>query len=208
MRARYLGVGKDRITDEKELLLSNMVIRRDIYLKANGFNEKLYPNEENELINRITDMGYRFVYNPGIKIYRDRRKTLFTFAKQFYRYGQGRMKQVFIEGFLANFLFFLPLFLLAYIFVLLYLKRSWINFTPLFLYIMLGVTDAIYTSFKNRRALLSFILPAVYITMHVSYSAGMLVSIYNHLFRRDNSTRWRDNCKIVYIKEFNKPFNK
>jgi succinoglycan biosynthesis protein ExoA len=115
MRARYLAIGRERISNEKELLLSNMAIRKDVYFKFNGFDERLYPNEENEIINRIIKGGYRFIYSPDVKIYRDRRKDLFAFIRQFYRYGKGRMGQIFIEGAIKNLPFFIPLSLLGYI---------------------------------------------------------------------------------------------
>ena len=44
MRARYCPAGRQRVSDEKELLLSNMAIRKDVFLKLSCFNEKLYPN--------------------------------------------------------------------------------------------------------------------------------------------------------------------
>jgi len=90
MRARYSQIGKERAADEKELILSNLAIKRDILLRSGGFNEKLYPNEENELINRISKMGYKFIYSPDIKVYRNRRGALFAFVRQLYKYGRGR----------------------------------------------------------------------------------------------------------------------
>lgn len=176
MRARYFQVGGERISNEKELLLSNMAIRKDIYIKANGFNEKLYPNEENELINRISKMGYKFIYSPDVKIYRDRRKTLFEFAKQFYRYGQGRMNQVFIEGWVKNLQFFLPILLIAYFLVLPVMKNCWLGYIPLWIYISFAIMDASYISFKNKKNMV-FNLPAVYVIMHLSYGIGMLSSL-------------------------------
>jgi len=44
-RARYTSVGKLRDTGEKELILCNLVARRETLLELGGFNEKLYPNE-------------------------------------------------------------------------------------------------------------------------------------------------------------------
>lgn len=153
MRARYSRIGAQRISDEKELLLSNMAIRKDIFLKSELFNEKLYPNEENELINRINGMGYKFIYSPELKIYRDRRKTLPAFIRQFYRYGHGRMDQIFIEGVLKNQQFFIPLFLPGYLFVLFFLKGFLIKFVPLFLYVFFSMADAFYLSIKNKKNL-------------------------------------------------------
>lgn len=185
MRARYSKIGRERFTDEKELLLSNMAIKRNVFLRSNGFNEKLYPNEENELINRILKKGYKFIYNPDIKIYRDRRRTLFTFARQFYKYGQGRMNQVLIEGVLKNLQFFIPSLLLIYFLVLPFIGSFKIAFIPLFMYICLGLIDAVYASFKNKRNLV-LMLPPLYIIIHLSYGIGMLSALAWRFKKMDN----------------------
>lgn len=199
MRSRYSAVGNTRVSDEKELLLSNLAIRRDVYLKAGGFCEDLYPNEENELINRISKMGYKFIYSPEVKIYRDRRKTITEFMKQFYRYGRGRMKQVLIEGTHGNLYFFLPIFLLAYLLSLPFIKGNWLAFTPLFIYMALAVIDAAYVSFKNRK-LLVFELPLIYIIMHISYGAGMLIGLLK-IFRPKKKRNETADCKVIKIQK-------
>ena len=172
MRARYTEVGKERISDERELLLSNLAIRKDIYLKANGFNNKLYPNEENELINRIIKMGYKFIYSPDIKIYRDRRKSVFEFIRQFYRYGQGRMNQIFVAGIKGNAQFFIPVFFFIYLLSTLFLKKYSISFLPLVAYLTLALTDTLYIIFVKKKNLL--LLVPIYILMHISYAMGMI----------------------------------
>jgi succinoglycan biosynthesis protein ExoA len=183
MRARYLRIGKERFSDERELLLSNMAVRKDIFLKFSGFNEGLYPNEENEMVNRMLKAGYRFIYSPDLKIYRDRRETIGEFLKQFYRYGQGRMDQIFIEGVFKNWLFFIPTFLLVYLFGLPLLRDGWVSLIPLFIYIFLAITDAVHLSFKNRTNAV-FKLPLLYMLMHLSYASGMINRLFFFMAKR------------------------
>jgi len=201
MRARYSRIGEERISNEKELLLSNLAIKRGIYLKAGGFNDRLYPNEENELINRVSEMGYKFIYNPDMAIYRDRRKTLFAFAGQFYRYGHGRMQQVFIEGPLKNAAFIAPIFLLVYFLIIPIFKNTWWVFLPLLAYIVLGTLDTIYVSIKNGKKMLIGLLPC-YIIMHLSYAVGAMCSIIDRLFIRRNRRIYSDNLDVIIIKKF------
>src|SRR5581483_11172247 len=52
-RARYTPVGEPRATGEKELILCNLMVRRDAMLELGGFNEALYPNEENALMDEL-----------------------------------------------------------------------------------------------------------------------------------------------------------
>lgn len=198
MRARYCPAGRQRVSDEKELLLSNMAIRKDVFLKLSCFNEKLYPNEENELINRIYKAGYEFIYSPELKIYRDRRKTLSAFIKQFYRYGGGRMEQIFIEGVPKNPQFFIPIFLLAYFLTALFRNDFWIKFGLLFLYGFFSLIDAFYVSIKNKKNLV-FVLPALYFTMHMSYAIGMFLAIFKKVTLSNFSIE--KDVKIIRLKE-------
>ena len=52
-RARYARVGKLRESSEKELILCNLAARKDVMLELGGFNESLYPNEENALMDEL-----------------------------------------------------------------------------------------------------------------------------------------------------------
>jgi hypothetical protein len=199
MRARYSEIGGKRSSGEKELLLSNLAIKKDVFLKTNSFNERLYPNEENELINRIIGMGYKFIYTPDIKIYRDRRKDLPGFMKQFYKYGQGRMNQISIEGFSGNLPFLIPVLLSIYLLALPFIYNSPGALVPLFFYGALGVIDAAMLSFKYKKFLIIW-LPFLYLLMHISYAAG-IISGACHCVTRNNGVKNNREYSIVKIKE-------
>jgi len=201
MRARYCPAGKQRASGEKELLLSNMAMRKDVFLKQECFNEKLYPNEENELINRIQEGGYIFIYSPELRIYRDRRKTLLEFARQFYRYGQGRMNQIFIEGVFRNLQFFIPFLLMAYFLTALFiLKDFWVRFGLLFIYVLFSLADSLCISVKNNRNLV-FVLPFLYFSMHMSYAVGMLSAVFKKALRLNFNLRKENEIEVIRLKE-------
>ncbi len=199
MRARYVLVGKERVACEKELLLSNMAIKRSVFLEAGGFNEGLYPNEENELISRISKMGYEFIYSPDIRIYRDRRRDVIKFMRQFYSYGRGRLNQMNIEGVSKNYQFLIPLFFLLYVISLFFIGDSRLAFIPLIVYVVLAVMDSLYLSFKNKKNLI--MLPAIYLIMHLSYACGMLTGIFKNIAKKSTRVVPKVNHKIVYIQE-------
>ncbi len=56
-RARYRAVGGRRRCGEKELILCNLLLSRKVFLSNGGFREDLYPNEENEFLNRLLAGG-------------------------------------------------------------------------------------------------------------------------------------------------------
>jgi succinoglycan biosynthesis protein ExoA len=92
-RARYSKVGQVRTSSEKELILCNMMARRDTVLKHGGFNEALYPNEENALMDEIQKEGGKLIYDPDFFVHRRPRRTLGAFCRMLRTYGRGRAEQ-------------------------------------------------------------------------------------------------------------------
>jgi succinoglycan biosynthesis protein ExoA len=91
--ARYRSVGQTRATGEKELILCNLLARRTAMVEAGGFNEALYPNEENALMDELQKRGGRLIYDPALLAYRRPRATLRAFCKMLLNYGRGRAEQ-------------------------------------------------------------------------------------------------------------------
>jgi GT2 family glycosyltransferase len=92
--ARYRSVGQPRATSEKELILCNLLARRDAMLELGGFNEALYPNEENALMDELQKRGGKLIYDPELLVYRHPRATFKAFCRMLLNYGRGRAEQV------------------------------------------------------------------------------------------------------------------
>jgi cellulose synthase/poly-beta-1,6-N-acetylglucosamine synthase-like glycosyltransferase len=113
-RARYAPVGATRQSSEKELILCNLIARRDALLGLGGFNEALYPNEENALMDELQHRGGKLIYDPQLIVYRRPRSGLKAFARMLRTYGRGRAEQFRVNptrGSAANFV--PPLFLVC-----------------------------------------------------------------------------------------------
>ncbi len=117
-RARYAKVGRVRATSEKELILCNLVARRETMLKHGGFNEALYPNEENALMDEIQREGGKLIYDPELFVYRRPRRNLLTFAKMLRTYGRGRAEQFRATPSFGSALNFVPPLFLVYLLTL------------------------------------------------------------------------------------------
>jgi cellulose synthase/poly-beta-1,6-N-acetylglucosamine synthase-like glycosyltransferase len=91
--ARYRNVGKLRATSEKELILCNLLARREALMELGGFNEKLYPNEENALMDELQKRGGKLLYDPELIVYRRPRQTMKAFLRMLLNYGRGRAEQ-------------------------------------------------------------------------------------------------------------------
>lgn len=113
-RARYDAVGPARTTGEKELILCNLMARRKEILDLGGFDEALYPNEENALMDAVQKRGRKLVYDPKFIAHRRPRPTLRAFCKMLFTYGRGRAEQFRLHPTPGSVLNFAPPLLCAY----------------------------------------------------------------------------------------------
>ncbi|OGR23696.1 MAG: glycosyl transferase family 2 [Desulfuromonadales bacterium GWD2_54_10] len=172
MRNRYRAAGRSRITTERELILCNMAIRRDLFLAAGGFDERLYPNEENELLDRIISLGHNLVHVPSMAVMRSQRTTLAAFVRQMFSYGRGRAQQTIIAR-SCSFMSFMPLILLIYVALLPLLPANMLWKLPLVSYIALDIVFTIVTLLKTGRPETLFLF-GLYPLMHCANGAGLL----------------------------------
>ena len=91
-RARYARVELLRESSEKELILCNLAARKDAMLELDGFNELLYPNEENALMDELQKRG-KLIYDPELFVYRRPRRSMKSFIRMLLNYGRGRAEQ-------------------------------------------------------------------------------------------------------------------
>ncbi len=187
VRNRYRAVGVARETIERELILCNLAIKRDSFLAFGGLDERLYPNEENELMDRFVKSGGKLLYDPELVVFRSQRSTVAAFARQMFRYGRGRAEQTRIAGF-RGIMPFAPLFFLFYLLTLLFVKNIfW--YMPLALYILAILFSSITAATAKKTPAFLLILPPLFPLLHISNGIGLFVgflfplkrqSCYNH----------------------------
>ena len=107
-RARYDRVGAMREGSEKELILCNLLARRGTLVELGGFDESLYPNEENALMDEIRKRGGRLIYDPDVVVHRRPRPTLKAFVRMLMTYGRGRAEQFRLHPTFGSALNFVP----------------------------------------------------------------------------------------------------
>lgn len=117
-RARYTPVGTKRETGEKELILCNLIARRAAVMELGGFNEALYPNEENALMDELQKRGGKLIYDPEFLVHRHPRPTLKAFGKMLLNYGRGRAEQFRVHPTLGSALNFVPPLFCVYLLTL------------------------------------------------------------------------------------------
>jgi cellulose synthase/poly-beta-1,6-N-acetylglucosamine synthase-like glycosyltransferase len=175
VRNRYRAVGALRETTEKELILCNLAIRKETFLSLGGFNERLYPNEENELLDRVLASGRTLVHIPRMSVRRSQRRTLSQFIRQMFSYGRGRAQQSLISG-SFSFFSFIPLYFVVYLLLASMLASHVIMLVPLYVYLALTV---FFTAVECVRSgtITTVMLLLIYPLMHVVNGAGLLVGL-------------------------------
>jgi glycosyltransferase involved in cell wall biosynthesis len=189
VRNRYRKVGTVRACRDNELILCNLSFRRDILLAYGGFDERLYPNEENELMDRLVRDGQRLIHDPDLAVIRSQRASWRAFVRQLFGYGQGRGEQTRLAG-ISTLIPFLPLFFLVYLLGIPILGG--IAWVPLLVYGVAVSVTAVMGSINMHNiggALLLLALPL----MHSAYGIGLLVGLVAPRFRGSSP----DNVEAV-----------
>jgi succinoglycan biosynthesis protein ExoA len=180
-RARYAPVGGVRTTSEKELILCNLMARRGPMLELGGFNEALYPNEENALMDELQKRGGRLVYDPGFRVERRPRSSLSAFAKMLLTYGRGRAEQFRLHPTPGSALNFVPPLFCVYLLAL--MATPWVGavmFAPLALYGLVLVGQGVVMA-RDGRAFQSLAAMGLVVLTHVLYGAGFWRGLFTEL---------------------------
>jgi hypothetical protein len=94
--ARYGSRADDGPAGERALILCNLAIDREAFLSAGGFDPRLYPNEENALLHRLQRRGALAVHVHDAPVRKPRPGTLGRFVTESFRYGRGRLEEVWV----------------------------------------------------------------------------------------------------------------
>ncbi|NTV48730.1 MAG: glycosyltransferase [Geobacteraceae bacterium] len=172
---RYRSFGQTRKTTDKELILCNLAVRRSVFIDLKGFNECLYPNEENEFMERVTSAGYSLLHVPSMLVFRSQRNTLKAFIRQMFNYGRGRGQQTLITR-SYSVTSFIPLFFVAYLFLSLVYIKNLILLSPLVIYICAASVFSLSVLQRTGR-LYSLLLLGIYPLMHIVNGVGLLCGL-------------------------------
>jgi succinoglycan biosynthesis protein ExoA len=195
---RYRAHGETRVTTDKELILCNLAVRRSLFIELDGFNECLYPNEENEFLERVTSAGYTLLHAPAMCVSRSQRHTLKAFIRQMFNYGRGRGQQTLITS-SYSVTSFIPLFFVAYLVLSLICIKYVLLLVPLVIYLSAAVVSSLCLLRRTGR-LFSMLLIGLYPLMHSVNGVGLLWGLINGKPDpvRDSSIRIR---KIKWLGE-------
>lgn len=199
-RERYVPIGLIRDATEKELILCNMAIRKSAFVEEGGFNIELYPNEENELLNRFKQKNRKCMYHPLAFVFRSQPDNFRKFCKMIFNYGRGRFEHLYLSPEFAKPVFAAPTAFVLYLLSLLFYHGNQLYLAPLGLYLMMlgGATLSIMLGVGNIS--LGYYLPLCFFLLHVSYGLGFL---WGGLRKLLGLKQQRDfNIRITKVKNF------
>jgi cellulose synthase/poly-beta-1,6-N-acetylglucosamine synthase-like glycosyltransferase len=181
-RARYDRIGAARPSGEKELILCNMMARREALLELGGFDESLYPNEENALMDDLQKRGAKLIYDPDLIVRRRPRPTLRAFCKMLFTYGRGRAEQFRLHPTSGSALNFVPPLFCLYLVAapLLALALGPIVFAPLALY-LLALMGQTAVSMVSKGFFHSLLAAPLLAAPHIFYGLGFWRGLFTRL---------------------------
>lgn len=192
IRNRYRRVGEARVSSENELILCNLAFRKSSFIEEGGLNEGLYPNEENELMNRLQKNGNKLIHDPDAYVLRSQRNTLRAFVKQMLNYGRGRAEQTLVSPSSFRLSHLVPTIFLLYLLSTLFSKNT-LYLVPLGCYLLINLSSSVYCSLKQKEWRLLYLLPPLYLIMHICYGAGVVWGGFRGLIRTGD----RPSCQVV-----------
>ncbi len=192
VRTRYSSRGSVKEATEKDLILCNMMVSRKTFLAEKGFREDLFPNEENEFLNRLLHQGRQLMYDPRAHIYRPRRKDWAAWSYQAFRYGRGRARQMKIYPCLSDLIHLAPGFFLLYLLSLPVLAHRLVQqsahpllhvalLIPLLTFVLLDLATGLSAASWHRRLNDLWKVPALILARHLAYGLGLWVGFFTPL---------------------------
>ncbi len=171
VRNRYRAVGAVRETNERELILCNLAVRTSSFLACGGLDERLYPNEENEFLDRLQAGGGRLLHDPQLAVVRSQRPTLAAFARQMFRYGRGRARQTRLAG-VSGLMPFVPLaFILYLVTIPLIVAPLWR--LPLAGYALACLLCGLKAAVASREPGFALLVPLLFPLLHLANGVGL-----------------------------------
>ncbi len=181
--ARYRAFGQGRPSSEKELILCNLLTRKSAFLAAGGFDEALYPNEENALMDTLQSQGGLLWYDPDLKIHRRPRSSLSAFTRMLFNYGRGRAEQFRLHPTAGSILNFAPP-----LFWFVVLATTWLPAECVWVWITYGLAlilqAVLYPGLSSGQRIA---LPPLILLSHLSYGAGFWRGLFTTLKRKPDS---------------------
>ena len=182
-REKFVPIGLIRDATEKELILCNMAMVKKPFEESGGFNPLLFPNEENEFLNKLNSRKIRMMYHPLAVVFKSQRENFRLFAKQLFNYGRGRAEHFLIRPDFAEPVFAIPSIFVCYLLSLLFYHRNLYYLAPLATYILIVLLASMSIVLASKDVRTFFITILAYPVLHISYGLGFIFGGFRMITR-------------------------
>ncbi len=76
------------VMERPDLCAANLLVVKKVFGEAGGFREDLANGEDTDLTCNIYERGYKVVYDPGVYVIHDHKKSMFEFFRHQKRWGE------------------------------------------------------------------------------------------------------------------------
>ncbi len=174
---RYRADGAPRLTDDRDMILCNMVVNRHA-ISNHRFKEHLVCNEENWLLQEMQENGNKIYYDPKFFVFHERRKSIFSFFKQVLKYGIGRGQNTRGRPKSMRWPHCFPSLCLVLGFISIFSAISSGNIYwlfPFFLYIPTSVCAGLFASGRMKETLsIGVFSMVIFPVIHIAYGLGFI----------------------------------
>jgi len=172
-----LNANSDHITG------ANLICRNKV-LKSVKFDPEVYPADDLNFVEEARKKGFKVAYSPDIFIYHRRRADLKGLVKQVFDYARERPKKNFFTNIVCKPLITVPSLFFMYNSVIAFLfLLNGLFILPFFLYIVLNLLFSFYEVIRNRDFFALFILPFLFLTVHIAYGFGFIIGLIDKIFK-------------------------
>lgn len=182
-QSRWTSKGKTRIAEKNELILCNVVVRKEVFQKAGGLDSSLYPGEEINLFSKFSEMGFKLLYSPEMVVYHKRRPLFRPHLKQIFGYGKGRGQAIRKREDAFNYAQLIPtifslVILASPVLLLVNGILHYLFFAAVFAYLIADILFSLQTAIRERYPILFLLLPISFFLHHFIYGLGWLFGLF------------------------------
>ncbi len=160
--------------------------KREVFEKAGHFNEALLRTEDNEMHYRMRQAGYRICFDPEIVSYQYARADLWKMVRQ--KFGNGYWIGLTLKvcpGCISVYHLIPGAFVAAIIFTTLLAFMGFWQLSAIMwgTYAVFCIASAILSVIQSSFNRLVFLMPALFLLLHLSYGVGTILGLFAKIDR-------------------------
>lgn len=163
--------------------------RKTIFDKIGLYDTDMIRNQDDELNGRIIKNGGKIYLLPDVEIKYFARDKISKVRKMFYQYGLYKPLGNKKLGAPATIRQFFPLLFVLFLVIGLIVSLVFpillpVYFGVIILHLAIGACQGIKSAHKTKRAACCWIMPYIFLNMHICYGIGYLKGMYNLMFHK------------------------